>query len=133
MYLSQDSIARGRDLLVKILVVDDAAFMRMRLEKILTVAGHEVIQAGNATAALEIYREHRPDLVTMDITMPEMDGMAGLRLLKKIDPGAKVIIISAMGQVSMVGEAIKAGAIDFVVKPFQPERILAAVARAERN
>ena len=115
---------------MKILVVDDAAFMRFRLEKILTTAGHEVIQAENAAVALNIYREQRPDLVTMDITMPDIDGIKATYLLKKVDPGAKVIVISAMGQKSMVGEAIRAGAKDFVVKPFEPERILAAVARA---
>ncbi len=115
---------------MKILVVDDAAFMRIRLEKILSGAGHEVIQAENAATALTLYQEHTPDLVTMDITMPEIDGIQAIGLLKKIDPAAKVIVISAMGQKSMVGEAIKAGAKDFVVKPFEPERIIAAVTRA---
>lgn len=118
---------------MKILVVDDAAFMRMTLDKIFRNAGHEVIQATNALLALELYQEHRPDLVTMDITMPEMDGIEAVRKLKKIDPGARVVMISAMGQESMVGDAIRAGAMDFVVKPFQPERILAAVARAEQR
>lgn len=118
---------------MKILVVDDVAFMRITLEKILKKAGHDVIQAGSALAALDLYKEHQPDLVTMDITMPEMDGIEAVHKLKEIDPNAQVVMISAMGQESMVGDAIKAGALDFVVKPFQPERILAAVARAEQK
>ncbi|MDD3314352.1 MAG: response regulator [Syntrophaceticus sp.] len=117
---------------MKILVVDDTAFMRIRLQKILTAAGHEVIQAENAAAAISAYQEQKPDLVTMDITMPDIDGIKAISLLKKVDPEVKVIVISAMGQKSMVGEAIKAGAKDFVVKPFEPERILAAVSRAVR-
>lgn len=84
----------------------------------------------NPIDALELYKEHKPDLVTMDITMPEMDGIEAVRKLKKIDPGARVIMISAMGQESMVSDAIGAEASDFVVKPFRPEQILAAVNRA---
>ena len=118
---------------MKILVVDDTAFMRIRLQKILTAAGHEVIQAENASVALTIYQEQKPDLVTMDITMPDIDGIKAISLLRRLDPEAKVIVISAMGQKSMVGEAIKAGAKDFVVKPFEPERIVAAVSRAARQ
>ena len=117
---------------MKILVVDDTAFMRIRLQKILTAAGHEFIKSENAAAALTTYQEQKPDLVTMDITMPDINGIRAISLLKKIDPGVKVIVISAMGQKSMVGEAIKAGAKDFIVKPFEPERILAAVSRAVR-
>jgi two-component system chemotaxis response regulator CheY len=115
---------------MKIMVVDDAAFMRLTLEKIFVKAGHEVIQAKNPVEALTLYQEQRPDLVTMDITMPEMDGIEAVGKLKEIDPGARVIMISAMGQESMVSDAIKVGASDFVVKPFQPERILAAINRA---
>lgn len=118
---------------MKIMVVDDAAFMRLTLEKIFVKAGHEVIQAKNPVDALALYQEQRPDLVTMDITMPEMNGVEGVSKLKEIDPGARVIMISAMGQESLVREAISAGALDFVVKPFQPERILAAVSRAVRK
>jgi len=114
---------------MKVLVVDDAAFMRATIEKTLTKAGHEVIQAASVTDALEKYKEQKPDIVTMDITMPEMDGIQAVRVLKKIDSGVRVIMVSAMGQRSMVGEAIQAGAADFVVKPFQPERILASLAR----
>lgn len=117
---------------MKILVVDDAAFMRMRLQKILTAAGHDVIQAENAAAALTIYQEQNPDLVTMDITMPSISGIEAVSLIRKVDPDAKIIVISAMGQKSMVGDAIKAGARDFIIKPFEPERILAAVSRAAR-
>lgn len=115
---------------MKILVVDDAAFMRLTLEKIFVKAGHEVIQAKNPIDALKLYQEHKPDLVTMDITMPEMNGIEGVIKLKEIDPKARIIMISAMGQESMVRDAINAGALDFVVKPFQPERILAAIKRA---
>lgn len=117
---------------MKVLVVDDTAFIRIRLQKILTAAGHEVIQAENAAVAVGIYQEQKPDLVTMDITMPDIDGIKAISLLKRVDPEVKVIVISAMGQKSMVGEAIKAGAKDFVVKPFEPERILTAVSRAVR-
>ncbi|HHY39748.1 MAG TPA: response regulator [Syntrophaceticus sp.] len=115
---------------MKIMVVDDAAFMRLTLEKIFISAGHEVIQAKDPVEALMLYQEHKPDLVTMDITMPEMNGVEGVKKLKEIDPNARVIMISAMGQQSMVRDAIKAGALDFVVKPFQPERILTAINRA---
>jgi len=118
---------------MKIMVVDDAAFMRLTLEKIFAKSGHEVIQAKNALEALTLYQEHRPDLVTMDITMPEINGIEVVSKLKEIDPNVRVIMISAMGQESMVREAISAGALDFVVKPFQPERILAAVSRAVRK
>ena len=123
----------GEGGLLKILVVDDAAFMRVTLDKILRKAGHEVIQATSGYNALELYQESNPDLVTMDITMPDMDGIEAVQKIKEIDPGARVVMISAMGQESMVGDAIKAGAMDFVVKPFQPERILAAVARAGKR
>lgn len=110
-----------------VLVVDDAAFMRMRLKNVLVQDGHEVIEAGNGVEAIEMYRQHRPDLVMMDITMPEMDGITALKKILQDDPSAKVVICSALGQESTVIEAIKSGAKDFIVKPFQPERILDAV------
>ncbi|MBT9281446.1 MAG: response regulator [Hydrogenibacillus schlegelii] len=112
----------------RILVVDDAAFMRMMLKDILTKNGYEVVgEAPDGAKAVELYQELKPDLVTMDITMPEMDGIQALKEIKKIDPQAKVIMCSAMGQQAMVIEAIQAGAKDFVVKPFQAERVLEAV------
>jgi two-component system chemotaxis response regulator CheY len=112
----------------RILVVDDAAFMRMMIKDILVKNGFEVVaEASDGEEALEKYREHRPDLVTMDITMPEMDGITSLKKIKEIDPQAKVIMCSAMGQQSMVIDAIQAGAKDFLVKPFQNERVIEAI------
>jgi Response regulator containing CheY-like receiver, AAA-type ATPase, and DNA-binding domains len=89
--------------------------MRMRLNKLLTEAGHQVVEAANGREALEQYARHKPDVVLMDITMPEMDGLTALKELKKLDPGAKVVMCSALGQQSAVLEAIKSGASDFVV------------------
>lgn len=115
----------------RILIVDDAAFMRMMLKDILTKNGFTVVgEAENGQVAVEKYQEVKPDLVTMDITMPEMDGITALREVRRIDPTAKVIMCSAMGQQSMVIDAIQAGAKDFIVKPFQPERVLEAVTKA---
>ena len=115
----------------KVLIVDDAAFMRMMLKDILTKNGYEVVgEAGNGVEALSRYQELTPDLVTMDITMPEMDGIAAVKELKKRDGKAVVVMCSAMGQQSMVIEAIQAGAKDFIVKPFQPERVIDAIQRA---
>lgn len=115
----------------RILVVDDAAFMRMMIKDILTKNGYEVAgEAENGLKAVQLYKELKPDLVTMDITMPEMDGIAAVKEIKKIDPGAKIIMCSAMGQQMMVMEAIQAGARDFIVKPFQQERVLQAIEKA---
>ena len=111
----------------KILVVDDAQFMRMRAVKLLTQHGYECIEAENGVEALAKYKAERPDAVMLDITMPDMDGLEALRQLMKIDSNAKVAMVTAMGQQSIVMEAIKAGAKDFVVKPFDPNRVLAAV------
>lgn len=115
----------------RILVVDDAAFMRMMIKDILTKNGYEVAgEAENGLKAVQLYKELQPDLVTMDITMPEMDGIAAVKEIKKIDPAAKIIMCSAMGQQMMVMEAIQAGARDFIVKPFQQERVLQAIEKA---
>ncbi len=115
----------------RILIVDDAAFMRMMIKNILTSNGYEVVgEAENGLQAVEKYKELKPDLVTMDITMPEMDGIAAVKEIKKIDPNARIIMCSAMGQQSMVIEAIQAGAKDFIVKPFNPQRVLEAVEKA---
>jgi len=111
----------------KILVVDDAAFMRMRCTKLLTENGYEVVEAENGLDAIAKYKENKPDAVLLDITMPEMDGLTALKEIRKIDPEAKVAMVTAMGQQSMIMDAIKSGAKDFVVKPFQPDRVLAAV------
>jgi two-component system, chemotaxis family, chemotaxis protein CheY len=113
--------------MARILVVDDAAFMRVRAAKVLEDAGHEVAQAENGLQAVSKYGEWRPDAVLMDITMPEMDGLAALKEIKKMDPAARVAMVTAMGQQAIVMEALKAGAKDFVLKPFQPDRVLAAL------
>ncbi|MCI8463716.1 MAG: response regulator [Lachnospiraceae bacterium] len=111
-----------------ILVCDDAAFMRMMIKDILGKNGYTVAgEAENGQKAVEKYTELKPDLVLMDITMPEMDGIQALKEIRKIDGSAKVIMCSAMGQQAMVIESIQAGAKDFIVKPFQPERVLEAV------
>lgn len=112
----------------RVLIVDDAAFMRMMIKDILTKNGYEVVgEASDGTQAIEKFKELTPDLVTMDITMPEMDGIAALKEIKKIDPNAKVIMCSAMGQQAMVIDAIQAGAKDFIVKPFQADRVIEAI------
>ena len=112
----------------RVLVVDDAAFMRMMVKDILSKNGYEIVgEAENGMKALEKYQELKPDLVTMDITMPEMDGITAVKEIKKVDPGAKVVMCSAMGQQAMVIEAIQAGARDFIVKPFQSDRVLEAI------
>lgn len=112
----------------KILIVDDAAFMRMMIKDILTKNGFEVVgEAADGQQAVELYKEHHPDLVTMDITMPEMDGITALKEIRKISPDAKIIMCSAMGQQAMVIDAIQAGAKDFIVKPFQADRVIEAV------
>lgn len=115
---------------MRILIVDDAAFMRMMLKDIMVKGGHEVVgEAENGAVAIDKYRELHPDLVTMDITMPEMDGIASLKEIMKHDQNAKVIMCSAMGQQAMVLEAIQSGAKDFLVKPFQAERVIEAVGK----
>jgi two-component system chemotaxis response regulator CheY len=114
-----------------VLIADDAAFMRMMLKNVLTEAGYEVVgEAENGAVAVSKYRELNPDLTTMDITMPEMDGLAALKEIRSADPAARVVMCSAMGQQSMVIESIQAGAKDFIVKPFQPDRVLEAVQKA---
>jgi two-component system, chemotaxis family, chemotaxis protein CheY len=114
-----------------VLIADDAAFMRMMLKNVLTEAGYEVVgEAENGAVAVSKYRELSPDLTTMDITMPEMDGLAALKEIRAGDPSARVVMCSAMGQQSMVIESIQAGAKDFIVKPFQPDRVLEAVQKA---
>ena len=112
----------------KILIVDDAAFMRMMIKDILTKNGYIVAgEAENGVKAVEKYKEIQPDLVIMDITMPEMDGIQAVKEIKKINPDANIVMCSAMGQQAMVIESIQAGARDFVVKPFQADRVIEAV------
>ncbi|MEC5422682.1 response regulator [Virgibacillus sp. C22-A2] len=115
----------------RILIVDDAAFMRMMIKDILNKNGFEVVgEAQDGVQAVEKYNELQPDLVTMDITMPEMDGITALKQIKDSHSEAKVIMCSAMGQQAMVIDAIQAGAKDFIVKPFQAERVVEAISKA---
>ncbi len=114
-----------------ILICDDAAFMRMMIKDILVKNGYDIAgEAENGAKAVEKYAETKPDLVLMDITMPEMDGIQALKKIKESDPNASVVMCSAMGQQAMVIESIQSGARDFIVKPFQPERVLEAVRKA---
>jgi two-component system chemotaxis response regulator CheY len=116
--------------MARILVVDDAMFMRAMIKDILIKGGYEIIgEAGNGAEALAKYQELKPDAVTMDITMPEADGIQGLKSIKAFDANAKVVMCSAMGQQTMVIEAIQAGARDFIVKPFDATRVLGAIAK----
>ena len=115
----------------RVLVVDDAIFMRMMVKDILEKNGFEVAgEASNGIEAVKAYQELKPDITTMDITMPEMNGIDAARLIRKIDPNARIVMCSAMGQQAMVMEAIQAGAKDFVVKPFQSDRVLDALNKA---
>ncbi len=112
-----------------ILVVDDAAFMRMRTSKLLSEAGYTVIQAENGLDAIEKYKAHSPRAVLMDITMPEMDGLTALKHIRQYDPEARVAMVTALGQQQIVLEAVKSGARDFLVKPCEGDRVLAAVGK----
>ncbi len=112
----------------RILIVDDAMIIRMILRKILTEAGFEIAgEASNGAEAIRKYQELRPDLVTMDITMPEMGGIKALKAIREFDPNAKVIICSAMGQKSLIIEAMEAGAVNFLAKPFDEEKVVETV------
>ena len=113
--------------MARVLVTDDAMFMRNVIKTILVAEGHEVFEACNGLDLLKKYPEVQPDLVTLDITMPEMDGLEAVKELMKRYPKAKVIMCSAMGQQAMVVDAVQSGAVDFLVKPFDKERVLSAV------
>jgi len=117
-----------------VLIVDDALFMRMMIKDILTKDGFEVVgEAENGIEAVRKYAELKPDLVTMDIVMPEMDGIEAVRNILKLDPDAKVLMCSAMGQQPLVVEALEAGAKDFIIKPFQPAKVVEAARKALRE
>ena len=117
--------------MARVLVVDDAAFMRKMVTDALTKGGHEVIgEAGNGAEAVTRFQELRPEVMTLDITMPEKDGLEALREIISLDPTARVIMCSALGQESKVLESVKLGAKDFVVKPFQADRVIEAIAKA---
>ena len=111
-----------------LLIVDDAAFMRLNLKNILKDKYEIVGEAENGIEAVEMYKEENPDFVTMDITMPEMDGLEAIKAIMDIDPEAQIVVCSAMGQQKMVIQAIDAGAKDFIVKPFKDERVINALA-----
>ena len=117
--------------MAKIMIVDDAAFMRQMLAKILVAEGFEIcVEASNAKEAVEKYKRFKPDLVTMDIIMPmmeELDGIGAVREIIKFDPNAKILIVSAMAQQSLVVEAMRVGAKDFVIKPFQPSQVIEVI------
>jgi len=111
-----------------VLIVDDAAFMRISIKNMLTKNGYEVVgEAENGLVAVEMYKDLHPDIVTMDITMPEMTGLEALKEIVKLDPQSKVVMVSAMGQEAMVRDAIVSGAKGFIVKPFKEDGIIAAI------
>jgi two-component system chemotaxis response regulator CheY len=117
--------------MARVLVVDDAAFMRKMVTDALSGGGHEIVgEAVNGAEAVQRFQELRPDVMTLDITMPEKDGLSALQEIIAVDPSAKVVMCSALGQESKVLESIKLGAKDFVVKPFQPDRVLSAIEKA---
>ncbi len=113
----------------KILIVDDAEFLRVRLTKMLSTDGYEVFQAENGLKAVNSYKELHPDIVLMDVTMPEMDGLTALKEIVGFDPKARVIMLTALGQESVVLEAVKSGTRDFVVKPFEQDRVMKAITK----
>ena len=114
--------------MAKIMLVDDAAFMRMMIKKALTASGYDdFVEAQDGAEAVQKYGEEKPDMVIMDITMPNMDGLQALKKIKEADAGAKVVMCTAMGQEGMVVDAIKSGAKDFIVKPFNADRIVQTV------
>lgn len=113
-----------------VLVVDDAQFLRVRLSRMLTEHGYDILEAENGDRAIAQYEANTPDAVLLDITMPDMDGLEVLREIRGKDPSARVVMLTALGQQSIVLEAIKAGARDFVVKPFEQERVLSALQKA---
>ncbi len=115
----------------RVLITDDTLFMRATLKRILEGAGFQVAgEASDGEEAIELYRSLRHDVVTMDITMPRVDGLQAIRAIRKEDPNARIVVCSAMGQKPLVVEAIRSGAKDFIVKPFQPERVIDAVRAA---
>jgi len=116
---------------INVLIVDDLAFIKIVLRDILEKSGFRVVgEASNGAQAITMYQDARPDVVLMDITMPDMDGLTALRKIREIDPAARVIICSALGQQQLIVQAIQLGAKDFIVKPFQPPRVVSALKKA---
>jgi len=120
-------LPKGDFAMAKILLVDDAIFVRMNMKKILAPLGYDLIEAVNGEHAIKMYQEQQPDLVIMDITMPEMDGISAVRKIREFDPSAKIIMCSSMGQQLKIVDAIQAGASDFIVKPYKEGQILDAI------
>ncbi len=116
--------------MAKILIVDDAAFVRLNMKRMLASAGHVLIEADNGHHAVETYKKQKPDLVMMDITMPELDGISAVREIRQFDPHAKVIMCSSMGQQNKIVDAIQAGATDFIVKPYKEAQVMDAINKA---
>ena len=115
--------------MAKILIVDDAEFLRVRLTKMLDAEGFQVFQAENGLKAVEVYKQIHPDVILMDVTMPEMDGLTALKEIVGFDSKARVIMLTALGQESVVLEAVKSGARDFIVKPFEHDRVMKAIGK----
>lgn len=118
--------------MTKIMIVDDAQFMRVRISKLLSGHGYDVVEAEDGNQAVTVYQMASPDAVLMDVTMPEKDGLQALTEIRRFDPKAKVIMLTALGQESMVVQAIQAGARDYVVKPFDPDRIMTSLQKVLR-
>lgn len=117
----------------QILIVDDAAFMRMMIRDILSAEGYAIHEATNGAEAVEKFQKVNPDLVTMDITMPDVNGIEALKQIRQLDPDANILMVSAMGQQQLILEALEAGASDFIVKPFQPTKVLEVVHKALKD
>lgn len=118
----------------KVLIVDDAKFMRVKLRKILEDGGYLVVgEAEDGKEAVQLFSQLKPNITTMDITMPEVDGITALRAIRKLDPAAKVVMISALGQKEKVKDSIFAGAMDFIIKPFTPERVIEVITRVKNK
>ena len=116
--------------MARILVCDDSVFMRMMLKKVLLDNGHEVVaEASDGREAVQAYRQHSPELVTMDITMPKLDGIEAVKIIREEDPFARIIMVTAIGQQAIITEAIKAGASDFIVKPFETDKVVQTITK----
>ncbi len=116
---------KGEDEMARILVADDASFMRQMIREIVEAEGHEVVaEASDGVEAIDQFRAHQPDVVTMDIVMPRRSGIDAVRVIREIDPTARVVMCSALGQETLVSEALQAGAVDFIVKPFKPDSVV---------
>lgn len=115
--------------MAKILIVDDAVFIRTKMTQMLETSGHTLLEAKDGKEAIELYRKEMPDLILMDITMPELDGISAVREIKQINPSAKIIMCSSMGQQSKIVESIEAGAIDFIIKPYKDTQMMNAINR----